>query len=201
MLPFSTIFALRNTWVYVGTPHYSDNTSNIKLPVNDFFSIVTILCITDVNLDNSYVWLGRDFINYWFWHKNNIIENMVVLENMFDILRQDVCVWLIDKVRNAYDFDIKLWLRKPRRCNAVVIGLKRIFYIFFNFLKVGTWSYAVSGNNNAFIIYTNEVSANIRLDALKSMIDVSNVSCWIFDKFFYQGHCSWKQWLACKMGP
>ena len=32
MPPFPTIFALRNVWVHVGTPHHSNNTSNIELP-------------------------------------------------------------------------------------------------------------------------------------------------------------------------
>ena len=36
------------------------------------------------------------------------IENMAVLENAFNILRRNVCVQLVNEVRDAYDFEVGL---------------------------------------------------------------------------------------------
>ena len=46
---FPTIFALRNAWVHVSAPHCSNNTSNVESPVDNFFCIVTILGIPDID--------------------------------------------------------------------------------------------------------------------------------------------------------
>ena len=55
MPPFPTIFALRSAWVHVSISHHSDNTSNVESPIDDFFSIITVLCVPDINPDNSHV--------------------------------------------------------------------------------------------------------------------------------------------------
>ena len=181
---FPTIFALRSAWVHVSTSHHSNDTSNIELPIDDFFSIITILYIPYINSDNSHIWLGWKFNDSQSWCKDDIIENVIVFEDTFDILKEDVHVWLVDKVWNTYNFEVKLWLGKPRSHNAVIVGLKGVFNIFFNFLEVRIWCYIVSHNDNAFVICTNEVSADVRFDALESMVDVNDMSSQIFNESF-----------------
>jgi len=66
MTPLSTILALRDTRIHVGTSHHCNDTSYIEMPVNDFLSIVTILGIPYVNPDDSHVQFRGDLDNAWF---------------------------------------------------------------------------------------------------------------------------------------
>ena len=131
-----TILALRDVWIHVGSSYYSNNVSNVEMSINNLFSIITILSIPNIYLDNRHVWLGRNLDNGWFWCKDNIVENVVIFENTFDILRSDICVWFINKVQNAYYFELRLGLGKPRRSNAVIIGWEWVLDIFFNFMEI-----------------------------------------------------------------
>jgi len=65
------ILALRDAWIYVGTSYHSNNVPNIETSVDNFFSIITVLGVPNI------------------YH---VVENVVVFENMFDILRSDMCV-------------------------------------------------------------------------------------------------------------
>ena len=56
--PFLAIFALRNIWIHVGAPHSSNDILHIESSVNDFFSVITILSVPDINPDDCHVWLG-----------------------------------------------------------------------------------------------------------------------------------------------
>ena len=66
MIPLSTILALRDTRIYVGTPHHRNNTSYIEMSINNFLCIVTILGISYINSDNSHVQFKGDLIMYGF---------------------------------------------------------------------------------------------------------------------------------------
>ena len=82
-----TILVLRNLQVHIGSPYSSDDASNVKTSVNDFFCICAILDIPDIDLYNSHVRLGRYFDNAQFRCKNYVIENVVILEDAFNIIR------------------------------------------------------------------------------------------------------------------
>jgi len=62
---------------------------------------------------------------------------VIVFEDMFNILRGDTHVQLVNKVWDIYNFEVRLRLGKSRNYNAVIVSLKRVFNIFFNFLEVG----------------------------------------------------------------
>ena len=53
--PLPAIFVLGDARVHVGTPHCSDNISDIESSVDDSFSIATILVVSNIDLDNCHV--------------------------------------------------------------------------------------------------------------------------------------------------
>ena len=108
MFPLPAILALEDTKAHIGTPHYSDNISNVKSSVDDFFGIVTVLVIPNVDSDNSHIQLGRDFDDVWSQCKNDVIENVITFENAFDIIRGDTYARFVNKIWNAYDFKVGL---------------------------------------------------------------------------------------------
>ena len=114
MTPLPAIPALRNPQVYIGFPYSSDNTPNIETSVNDFFYICAILGIPDIDLYNSHVRLGRYFDNVRFRYKDYIIENIVILEDAFNIIREYVRVQVVDVIWNAYNFEVVLFPRDQR---------------------------------------------------------------------------------------
>ena len=118
MTPLPTILALRNTRIHVGALHCCDDTSYIETSVNNFLSVVTVLGILYVNPDNSHVRFRGDH-NMRFWCEDNIIKNMIVLEDAFNIFRRDMSVGFVDKVWDAHNFKIGLWLRELERRNAI----------------------------------------------------------------------------------
>ena len=103
---------------------------------------------------------------------------------MFNILRWDSCIWFIDKVGNAYYFEVGLWLEESRRRNAIIIGSKRILDIFFNFLEIRIQSYIISRNDNIFVIYIYKVSTCVEFDTLESPIDIGDMRGCILSKSF-----------------
>ena len=66
MPPFSTVFALRDTRIHIGTSYHSNNVSNIELPVDYFLSVIAILIIPYVDLDDGHIQFGGDLDNSWF---------------------------------------------------------------------------------------------------------------------------------------
>jgi len=98
MIPLPTILTLRNTRIYVGAPYHCSDTSYIEAPVNNFLSIATVLGIPYVNPDNSHVRFRGDLDNAWFWCEDDIIKDMIVLEDTFNIFRRDMNLGFVNKV-------------------------------------------------------------------------------------------------------
>jgi len=55
MFPLLAVLALRDVWVYIGTPDSNNIASYIEASVNEIFSLTTILDIPYVNPDNGHV--------------------------------------------------------------------------------------------------------------------------------------------------
>jgi len=55
MFLFSTVFTLRNAWVYVSTTNCSDMASNVEASINEIFGFGTTLNILNVELYDSYI--------------------------------------------------------------------------------------------------------------------------------------------------
>ena len=84
---FPAILALWDIWVHVGSTNHGDEAFYIKVSVNDFLSIGTVLCIPNVNSNDCYIRFGQDFNDSRFECKNNIVEYIVVFEDVLDFIR------------------------------------------------------------------------------------------------------------------
>jgi len=65
------------------------------------------LSIPNIDPNYSHIQLGRDLDDSRPGYKDNIIENVVRLEDLLNILRQDVCAGLFVQVRDSYNFEIE----------------------------------------------------------------------------------------------
>jgi len=108
VIPLPAIFALGNTRVHVGISYCSDNVSNIESSVDDSSDIAIILVVPNIDPDNCHIRLGRDFNNVWSQCKDNVVEDVIILEDAFDILRGDMHARIVNVIWNAYNFKVGL---------------------------------------------------------------------------------------------
>jgi len=92
MTPLPTILALRNIWVHVGSPHHCNDISYVEFSIDDFPGIGASLGVPHVNPNYCHVGLGRNFDKLQFRSENYVVEDMVVFEDMFNVLRGDTSV-------------------------------------------------------------------------------------------------------------
>jgi len=97
---FPAIFALRNIWVHVCTIDCSDVTFYIKAPINKTFSFRATLSILYINWDNSYIRLWGYFDNLRLRSKNNIVEDVCGLNDLFNDVRQNMSVRVFNDIEN-----------------------------------------------------------------------------------------------------
>jgi len=76
--PLPAIFALGNARVHV-------RSTNIEAPVNKQFSVMTTLYVPYIYPDNGHVGLWRDFDYSWSGCKRNIVEDVILFEDGFNI--------------------------------------------------------------------------------------------------------------------
>ena len=82
---FPTIFTLRDTKININSSYDSDESSNIKAPINKVLSFRATLSVPYVNSDDSHVQFGRYFNNSWFRCKSDIVEDVILLDDCFNI--------------------------------------------------------------------------------------------------------------------
>jgi len=83
--PLPAIFALRDSQIHIRSSNHGDVIAHIKAPVNKKFSVLTTSNIPDINPNDGHIRLRRDFNNSQFRRKGDVVENMVLLEDGFDI--------------------------------------------------------------------------------------------------------------------
>ena len=93
-------------WRVVATTYVS----NVKLPIDNFLDIIVVLVIPDIDPDYCHIWLRQYFDDAWPWSKNNLIKDVGVLEDMFNILSSDASVWFVNVVWDANNLEIQLRL-------------------------------------------------------------------------------------------
>ena len=86
--PLPAILALGNSRIHVRTSNCGDVIAHIEAPVNEKFSIFSTLNIPDVEPNNGHIRLRRDFNNSWFRDKGDVVKNMILLEDGFDVKRR-----------------------------------------------------------------------------------------------------------------
>ena len=110
MTPLPAILVLWYTWVHICTLNYYNETTGVEPLVNDFLSIGSILCVPNVNTYDSHVGFGGYLDDVWFRGKDNVIEQVIILQNIFDIIWWNSIVHLFADVWNTYNLEVWLWL-------------------------------------------------------------------------------------------
>jgi len=83
--PFSTVFTLRNTRVHISYSNCCNIPSDIETPINKAFSLDSTLSIPNVDLYDHYIRLGRYFDHPWFGSKGNVVEDLILLNDIFNV--------------------------------------------------------------------------------------------------------------------
>ena len=86
MIPLPAILALWYAWVHIYTLNCCDETTNVEPLVNTFLSIGSVLHVPNVNLYDGHVGFGGYLDDAWFRGEDNVIEQVVVLQNIFNII-------------------------------------------------------------------------------------------------------------------
>ena len=86
MILLPAILALWYTWVHICTLSCCNETTDVKPSVNDFLSVGSVLHIPNVDPYDGYVGFGGYLDNAWFRGEDNVVEQVVVLQNIFDIV-------------------------------------------------------------------------------------------------------------------
>jgi len=74
--------------------YHSNKALHVEVLIDNSFGRRTILSVLDVDLDDDHIRFWWDFDNSGPRSKNNIIEDVVILENFLYVLKQGVCVCL-----------------------------------------------------------------------------------------------------------
>ena len=136
MPPFPVILVLRHAWIYICTSDGSNIASYIEAFVNKTSCLASALNIPNIHSNYSHVWLRKDFDNMWFWCQNNIIENLVLFDDIFNHIWSNRSKSVFLKVRDIYDFEIGLWLKETKNFHFFYINTICVLYIIFNGLKI-----------------------------------------------------------------
>ena len=108
--PLPAIFTLGDFWVHICSPYHSNVITNVEASINKEFSILTTLNVPDINPDYSHIWLRRNLDNSRFGSQRNIVENVVLFENGFDVRWRKF--FLRVRVRIERDSgDFQVWFR------------------------------------------------------------------------------------------
>ena len=85
--PLPAILALGNSRIHVRTSNCGDVIAHIEAPVNEKFCVFSTLNIPDVEPNDGHIRLRRNFNNSQFRRKGDVVENMILLEDGFDVKR------------------------------------------------------------------------------------------------------------------
>lgn len=93
-----TLLILRDIWVHVCYLNSYNKLTDVEVSVDETSNIWAILRIPDIEPYDGHVWLGKYFDNPRLGGKQNIVEDMVVLENIFDHICLDRHVYVVYEV-------------------------------------------------------------------------------------------------------
>jgi len=76
---------LGNARIHVRSPDGCDVVANVEAPVNKQFSVMTTLYVPYIYPDDGHVRLWRDFDYSWSGCKRNIVKDVILFEDGFNI--------------------------------------------------------------------------------------------------------------------
>ena len=86
MTSLPIVFTLRNARVHINHSNHHNIPSNIETSINKAFSLDSTLCVPNVNPHNGHIRLWQYFDYPQFGGKGNIVEDMILLDDHFDII-------------------------------------------------------------------------------------------------------------------
>ena len=98
MIPLPTIFALWYAKVHVGSLNGCNITFNVETFVNEHLGITVTLDISNIYPNNRHIRFRGNFYYSWFRSKRNIVEDMILLENHFNVIRSKPFLRILMKV-------------------------------------------------------------------------------------------------------
>ena len=107
MAPLPAVLALWNSRIHVSASNSRDVVAYVEASVYEYLSILTALDIPYVDPYYGHIRLGRDFDNSRFGSKRNIVEDVILFEDGFNIRRRELVSRIsMREERNSYDFQI-----------------------------------------------------------------------------------------------
>ena len=161
-----------------------NKTSDVELSVYDFFGIWTVLDVPYVNPDDGHVGFWRYLNDLRFVCKNNVIEQVIVLKDIFDVVWWNLTIGLLTNIWNFYNLEVEFRLQKSGWWNLICIRNEWVFNIFFYLLKIRAQRDIVSCDNNPFVLYTNKVNHHTGFDGFESTVYIDDMQAWVFDELF-----------------
>jgi len=107
MSPFPAVFTLGDSRIHVRSSDYSDIVAHVEASVNEELSILPALHVPNVNPNYGHIGFWRDFDNPWFGCEGYVVENVILLENSFNVGRGKLLLRVRVRVEwNSYDFQV-----------------------------------------------------------------------------------------------
>ena len=66
MSPLPAIFALEDAQVYIHFSNSDNVSSNVKVSIDQHFTILSTLSVLNIDQNDSYIRLGRGLYKFWF---------------------------------------------------------------------------------------------------------------------------------------
>ena len=82
---FPAVFILGNTRIHVRSTNRGNVFAYVKASIDQEFSILPALNVPNINPNDSHVGFWRDFDNPRFGCKGNVVENVILFEDSFDV--------------------------------------------------------------------------------------------------------------------
>ena len=111
MTPFPTVFTLRNARVRISHSNCHNIPSDVEISINKTFSLDSALCIPNVDPHNSHIRLQWHFDYPRFGGKGNVVEDMILLYDVFDVVLCDTLLRIVASMWIIWDTDdLEVWL-------------------------------------------------------------------------------------------
>lgn len=82
---FPTVFVLKYSQVHICSLDDGNIVSYIETSINEASCLATTLKVPNIQLHNGHVRLRRNLDNIWFRYEHNIVKDLVLFDNVFNV--------------------------------------------------------------------------------------------------------------------